>query len=223
MDEKRLSESACSTEYCKKEGPRAEKPSLSLPVIVEGRYDKSAILGIYRATVITTDGFGIFNSAEKQALIRKIARGRGVIVLTDSDGGGIQIRSFLSRIIPKDKIFQLYIPEIAGKERRKRHASKAGTLGVEGVGGEVLRSVLSRFVSDGDEAIFEGAELTPSDLYRDGLSGGADSQSLRDALCQRLALPAGMSAKSLLAALNVAVSREEYSNALDGIEDSLKN
>ena len=66
-------------------------PHIRLPLIVEGRYDKSAVLGMFSATVITTDGFGIFNSKEKQALIRKIAKD-GIIILTDSDAGGKQIR-----------------------------------------------------------------------------------------------------------------------------------
>ena len=110
-----------------------DKPIIALPIVVEGRYDKSAILSMFSANVITTEGFGIFNSAEKQQLIRKIAGKSGIILLTDSDGGGRQIRSFLTSILPPEKIFQLYIPRIAGKERRKDRPSKEGVLGVEGV------------------------------------------------------------------------------------------
>ena len=101
------------------------RPAITMPVIVEGRYDKSALLGIFDATVITTGGFSVFNSSEKRALIRKIAE-NGVIVLTDSDAGGKQIRSYLSSILPKEKIFNLYIPRIAGKEKRKTAPSKEG-------------------------------------------------------------------------------------------------
>ena len=178
---------------------RSALPSIKYPVIVEGRYDKSAILGMYRATVITTDGFGVFNSREKQALIRKIAE-RGVILLTDSDGGGTQIRSFVSGIVPKEKIYQLYIPKIAGKERRKTKASRSGTLGVEGVGGEVLRKILDPFTTDAEQSV---GGITATDLYLLGLSGGDSSAARRDSLCLRLSLPTGMSAKALLAALNV--------------------
>lgn len=190
-------------------------PRIDIPIIVEGRYDKSAILGMFRATVITTEGFGVFNSQEKQALIRKIGKDKGVILLTDSDGGGIQIRAFLSGLLPKEKIYQLYIPQITGKEKRKRCASKAGTLGVEGVGGEILRSVLSPFVSVKPcDSVSTSAQITPTEFYFSGLSGGAHSQLLRDRLCTELGLPRGMSAKALLAALNVAVCRAEYENAL---------
>ena len=139
-------------------------PTVSLPIIVEGRYDKSAILGMLRARVFTTEGFGIFNSGQKQALLRRIAGERGVILLTDSDGGGRQIRSFLTSILPPDKVHQLYIPEVIGKERRKKRGSRAGTLGVEGVGGEVLLRVLAPFIDRGGACIHDSAEVTPAEL-----------------------------------------------------------
>ena len=182
-----------------------ELPLLRLPVIVEGRYDKSAILGMYRATVITTDGFGVFNSKEKQALIKRLAKD-GIILLTDPDGGGVQIRSFISGIVPKEKIYHLYVPKIAGKEKRKTHASRSGLLGVEGVGGDRLRAILDPFVTDGE---LHRGDIIPADLYMLGLSGSDDSAAARDRLCEKLALPGGMSAKALLAALNVIADREE--------------
>lgn len=188
-------------------------PVLRLPVVVEGRYDKSAILGMYRATVITTDGFGVFNSREKQSLIRKIAAD-GIILLTDSDGGGRQIRSFLSGLLPKDKIYHLYVPMIEGKEKRKSHKSRAGLLGVEGVGGEVLRSVLDPFVTDG--ALSRGG-ITPTDLYALGLSGSDNSATLRDRLCSVLGLPTGMSAKALLAALNIVTDLSELTSLVESV------
>ncbi len=181
-------------------------PRLRLPVVVEGRYDKSAILGMFSGVVITTEGFGIFNSKEKQALIRKIA-GDGIIILTDSDGGGAQIRSFLSGLVPKDKIYQLYIPRVEGKERRKTHRGKAGLLGVEGVGGDILRGLLMPF-TEGEQMRSRGS-ITSFDMFTLGLSGSDKSSSLRDALCRELSLPEGMSAKALLEALNVVSSRSE--------------
>ena len=99
-----------------------EKTKISLPIIVEGRYDKSSLSGFLDATILTTDGFSIFNNKEKQALLRRVAQ-NGIIVLTDSDGGGKQIRKFLAGILPSDKIHNLYIPKIAGKESRKRKPS----------------------------------------------------------------------------------------------------
>ena len=186
-------------------------PKIKLPIIVEGRYDKSAILGMFSATVVTTDGFGVFNSKQKQMLIRKIA-GDGIIILTDSDAGGKQIRSFISSILPKDKIYQLYIPRIEGKEKRKKQAGKEGVLGVEGVGGEVLRNLLLPFVSGAERE--ERTEITSVDMFELGLTGAPDSSEKRDKICDALALPRGMNAKALLSALNIISGREEIEKLL---------
>ena len=180
-------------------------PRLGLPVIVEGRYDKAAIASMFSATVITTDGFGIFNNAERRALIRRISEG-GVILLTDSDGGGKQIRSFISGIIPSDKIYQLYIPKVAGKESRKRRGGKEGLLGVEGVGREVLYPMLLPFVSD--SPLPTRGNITASLLFSLGLTG-ENSQSRRDAICKRLSLPSGMSAKAFAAAAEIITNESE--------------
>ena len=185
-------------------------PSVRLPIIVEGRYDKSAILSFLSATVITTEGFGIFNSKEKQALIRRLAE-NGIILLTDSDGGGRQIRSFLSGIIPKEKIYQAYVPEIAGKERRKQKASKAGLLGVEGVGKEAILKALAPYIS---EDMPKRNPISPATLFELGLSGGEGSQAKRDAVAKRLGLIAGMSAKAFKAAVELVASEEQLCKAV---------
>ena len=183
-------------------------PKIKLPIIVEGRYDKSAILGMFSATVVTTDGFGVFNSKQKQMLIRKIA-GDGIIILTDSDAGGKQIRSFISGILPPDKIYQVYVPRIAGKERRKAHASREGMLGVEGVGSEALHGALDRFVEgEGDVC---RAEISASCLFSLGLTGADNAAEVRDAVCQKLDLPCGMNAKAFRAAVSIITDEGELS------------
>lgn len=116
---------------------------LRVPVIVEGKYDKLRIVQVVNAPVITTDGFGIFNKTEKAALIRRLGQ-NGVILLCDSDGGGTVIRSFLKGILPPDQVYDLYIPQVAGKEKRKRRGGKAGFLGVEGIDNVTLASLFAR-------------------------------------------------------------------------------
>ena len=181
-------------------------PKLRLPLIVEGRYDKSAVLGMFSGTVITTDGFGIFNSKEKQALIRRIGKD-GVILLTDPDAGGKQIRSFISGIVSKEKIYQLYVPRVEGKERRKTHRSKEGVLGVEGVGGDVLRELLMPF-TEGEDTLVR-ADVSVADLYEMGLTGKESSAYLRDRIAISLGLIPGMNAKAFLEALNIVSDRDE--------------
>ena len=195
-----------------------EKKKISLPIIVEGKYDKATLAGLFDCTVISVGGFGIFNSKERQALLRRLCAD-GAIILTDSDGGGVQIRSFLSGILPKDKIYHAYIPKIAGKERRKDKASRSGLLGVEGMSRDVLERVLAPFIDNGGRVEFsakkEGKMLTKVDFFEYGLTGGANSTVKRDALALRVGLPSDMTPTALLEAINLLYSYDEAIELLD--------
>ena len=114
------------------------KLNIVYPIIVEGKYDRQRILSVCEATVLTTDGFGIFKKNEKLALFRRLGERSPLIILTDSDGAGRLIRSHLCSAIPKDRLIQLYIPRIEGKEKRKSEPSAEGMLGVEGMERELL-------------------------------------------------------------------------------------
>ena len=193
-----------------------EKIKISLPIIVEGRYDKSTLSGFVDANIITTDGFAVFNNKEKQALLRRLCA-HGAIVMTDSDGAGKQIRSFLLGILPNAKIYNLHIPKIKGKESRKAHASAEGTLGVEGMSREVLERLLRPFSGE-LPSHRRSREITKLDFFEDGLSGGDNSAARRDALSAIASLPSGMSAKALLEAMNILYGYDEYKEMLKKIE-----
>ncbi|MBQ7387654.1 MAG: DUF4093 domain-containing protein [Clostridia bacterium] len=194
-----------------------ERLKISLPIIVEGRYDKSTLAGFVDATIITTGGFSVFNNKEKQALIRRLCSD-GAIILTDSDGGGRQIRSFLSGIVPSDRLHNLYIPKIAGKEKRKRTHSADGTLGVEGMSREVLERLLAPFATDAPSALRR--DITKTDFYLDGLSGGANSSAKRRELARLAALPDDMSANALLEAMNLLYGYDGYKELLEKINNA---
>ena len=185
-----------------------EKMTVSRPIIVEGKYDKIALSSVLDATVLTTDGFGLFRQKEKAALLRRLAGDVGVIVLTDPDGGGRQIRAFLSGILPKEKVTHLYAPRIEGKERRKKKGGKAGTLGVEGLDAETLRGLFAPFADGAPQKKTGG--ITKADLYRDGLSGRKGSEEMREKFSLFLSFPPDMTANALLAALNLLYTPEEY-------------
>ena len=185
-----------------------EKIKISLPIIVEGKYDKIKLDSIFDATVIVTGGFSVFNNKDKQMMIRRLGA-NGVIVLTDSDGGGKQIRSFLQGTLPKDKIHNLYIPKIEGKERRKDHASKAGLLGVEGMEKEELIKILSPFISD-KEPIKPTRMITKVDFFQDKLTGFENSSSRRAELCKLAELPDDLTPNALLEALNLLYGYDGY-------------
>ncbi len=195
-----------------------EKKRVKLPIIVEGRYDKSTISSMFDAKIITTDGFGIFNSKEKQALVKKISERGGVILLTDSDAGGRQIRAFLSGILPKEKIFHLYIPKVKGKETRKKSFSKSGLLGVEGMNREVLEKTLAPFIEGEackeNSTDYDKKTVTKTDFFADGLTGADGAWEKRRILAEHFGLPGDMSANSLISALNLAFGYGEYKSAI---------
>ena len=184
----------------------SEKIKISLPVIVEGKYDKIKLDSILDAKIITTGGFGIFNSEEKKALIKTLCQ-NGVIILCDSDGAGKVIRAYIKSFLPPEKVINLYIPKIEGKEKRKREGSKEGTLGVEGIDADILRELFRKYESAAQDS---RTPITKRDFYFHGLSGGENSADKRDKLAALYALPSGMSANALLDALNIISFFEEF-------------
>ena len=181
-------------------------------IVVEGRYDKSALAGVADTLILETAGFGVFKDGERLAFLRRLAAKRGLIVLTDSDGAGFVIRNYLKGAIPREQVKHAYIPDVYGKERRKRAPGREGKLGVEGMSPQVLRQALLRAgatVLDGDAPDRPQGDLTPADLFALGLSGTPDAAARRADLLKRLDLPEHMSAKALLAALNALYTPEE--------------
>lgn len=186
-------------------------------IVVEGRYDKAAVSAVADTLILETAGFGVFKDAERLALLRRLAEQRGLIVLTDSDGAGFVIRGYLKGAIPKEQLKHAYIPDVAGKERRKRAPGREGKLGVEGMPAQVLRDALLRAgatVLDGTAPERPAGDLTPADLFALGLSGVPDAAARRAELLRRLDLPEHMSAKALLAALNALYTPDELDSLL---------
>ncbi|MBM6974918.1 toprim domain-containing protein [Intestinimonas butyriciproducens] len=183
-------------------------------IVVEGRYDKNTLSQVVDTVILETAGFGVFKNQELVALLRRLAEERGLIVLTDSDGAGFLIRSRLKSALPQDRVKHAYIPDVYGKERRKRAPGKEGKLGVEGMTPAVLVEVLRRagatFLEEeaGDRGPKGG--ITKADLYALGLSGGPDAARRRQELLKHLKLPEHMSANALLPVLNALYDRESF-------------
>jgi len=187
------------------------------PIIVEGKYDKIKLESIVDGLIITTDGFRIYKDKEKMCLIRAFAQKDGVIVLTDSDGAGFQIRNHLKSCIKNGRIINIYIPDIFGKEKRKDKPSKEGKLGVEGMDKELLRKA---FLEAGVISDTKSREpwLTKADLLDDGLTGGENSTLYRKRLSEELSLPERISVNGLLEVLNRLYDREAYEKAITKIK-----
>lgn len=180
------------------------------PVIVEGKYDKIKLSSIFDALIISTDGFSVFHDKEKVEMIKFFAKEKGVIILTDSDSAGFTIRNYLKSVIKdSSSITNVYIPEIAGKEKRKESYSAEGLLGVEGMTPEII---IEAFKKAGVTAeIAESREkITKLDLYEDGLIGANGSSQRRREFQRSLGLPSKLSANGLVQILNAMMDRNEY-------------
>ena len=191
-------------------------------IVVEGRYDKNTISQVVDAAVVTLGGFAVFNDREKLSFLRRLAEERGLIVLTDSDGAGFVIRNYLKGALPRDRVKQAYIPDIHGKERRKRAPGKEGKLGVEGMKSAVLLEALRRAgatFEDEAPAVERGEPITKADLYALGLTGGTGSAERRQVLLRRLDLPEHLTPNAILEALNLLYDRASFL-ALAGGEET---
>ncbi|MBQ9933903.1 MAG: DUF4093 domain-containing protein [Ruminiclostridium sp.] len=180
-------------------------------IVVEGRYDKNTLSQLVDTVILETNGFGIFKDKEQLALLRKIAQKRGLIVLTDSDGAGFVIRNHLKGAIPQDQVKHAYIPDLFGKEKRKRKAGKEGKLGVEGMRPEVLEKALRQAgatILDGSEPARSSPPLTKADLFAAGLSGGEGSKEKRQTLLKKLDLPEHLTPNAMLPVLSALFDRE---------------
>jgi len=184
---------------------------LQQAIVVEGRYDKNTLSQIIDAPILQTNGFGIMKDKQQLALLRKVAKTRGLIVFTDSDGAGFVIRNFLKSVIEPQYLLHAYIPDIAGKEKRKSAPGKEGKLGVEGMTPAVIIECLRRAGATflGDETAEPCKQITKQDLMELGLSGGPNSSALRGKLLKKLDFPGHMSANAMLQALNVLYTPEQ--------------
>ncbi len=208
-----------------------EKLKIPFPIIVEGKYDKIKLTSLLDAPVYTTDGFGVFKRGELLALFRTLAKKSPIILFTDSDGAGKVIRSHITSAIPKDRLIQLYIPKIEGKEKRKAVASAEGTLGVEGMDAALLRSIFAPYALQNKDSTDsrvgfsgengEGNEekqvnfwlenpLSKTDFFIDGLTGCEGCAARRSELARKVGLPPDMTPNALLSALKVLLTYEEY-------------
>ena len=181
---------------------------VDMPIIVEGKYDKIKLKSIIDGVILTTEGYGIYKNKEKMALIRKYAEKSGIIILTDSDGAGFQIRNHLKSALGNVKIVNIYIPDIFGKERRKAAPSKEGKLGVEGIPIETLRKALEKAGALEGTPAPKGEPITKTDLFLTGISGGEESRARRQQLLKMLSLPSRLTAKGLLPILNSLYTRD---------------
>ncbi len=171
-------------------------------IVVEGKNDAHAVRrALGNVNIVWTEGYGL--TQEKLTFIAEAAERQGVIVLTDPDSVGEQIRERIRRRVPKAK--HVYLAQIT--------ARKKGDIGVENARPQEIRKAFDQ-VQVTQEPV-EGKEtFGAADLYTYGLSGQPDSAERRNRLGRYLGI-GDTNAKQFLSRLNrFSVSREEFINGI---------
>lgn len=188
---------------------------LKMPIIVEGKYDKITLENVVDTLIIPTNGFRIFKDKEKCALIRTFAKREGVIVLTDSDSAGIMIRNHIKNIAADGKVFNVYVPQLRGKEKRKNAPSKEGFLGVEGLSKQVLEEAFLQSGITVGQATERKDPMTKTDMFFYGLSGTENAKSNREKILRYMSLPENLSPNALLDVINTLFTKQEFEKAVE--------
>ena len=176
-------------------------------IIVEGRDDTTAIKRSVDALTIETHGYGI--RQETWELIAKANETTGIIVFTDPDHAGEQIRK---RILER-------FPEAKEAFLDRGEAEKSGDIGIENAAPESIRraleaghSIIENYGEEGQRELFTG-----DDMFHWGLAGSKDSSARRQALGKMLGVGFANS-KTFLTRLNkFGISRKEIEEALKGL------
>ena len=186
-------------------------------IVVEGTYDKIKLSSFIDGVIFATGGFSIINNKKKSQTLKTLAENMGIVILTDSDSAGFQIRNYMKNCLKGKNVKHAYIPDIKGKERRKDKPSKEGFLGVEGVSDEIIINALKSAASAVEDE--ENVRLiTKADLCNDGLCGLSDSHIKRTRFLKKLGLPVRMSSNMMLDCLNAIYGYDEYKKLINNMK-----
>ena len=172
-------------------------------IVVEGEHDRDRVQKAVQADVIITGGSRIRQEVYQQ--LDRVAKIRGLIILTDPDFAGEQIRRKLTKRYPDSK--HAYLPQ--------KRAMKNGDIGIENAPLEEIASALSQvrhLVED------QEPEFSMADMVNYGLIGTPEAAIRRQHLGDLLRIGYA-NAKSFVKKLNtLRVSREEFLQALEKID-----
>lgn len=178
-------------------------------IVVEGKNDAHAVRrALGKVDVIWTEGFGL--TEEKLGYICEIAKKRGVIVCTDPDFAGQQIRN---RLLKR-------IPEAANVYLSKDIAVKGHDIGLENVQPEEIRKAFAKVLKPGpaQEKQPDHNRIIMQDLLTNGLAGNSGSAAKRAAMGKELGI-GDTNAKQFLHRINrLETSREDFFRTLKRIE-----
>ncbi|WP_373498513.1 ribonuclease M5 [Desulfococcus sp.] len=167
-------------------------------IVVEGKDDERAVKQAVDAEVILTSGYGITEETFRRIEFARLRK--GVIVLTDPDRPGEQIRKRINDRVPGCKNAYLL----------QADAFRKNDIGIENAAPGAIREALekARCVVETAADVF-----SREDLFEHGLLGGPDASRRREALGCILGIGYA-NGKQLLKRLNhYAIGREEFQRA----------
>lgn len=184
------------------------KAKYSQAIVVEGRDDVDAVQRAADALIIPTHGFGI--TAETWDVISKAYEEKGLIVLTDPDFSGEEIRRKITERFP-DAI-NAYID--------REDAESAGDIGVENAKPEVIAQALHKAMKnfEHEEAAPEVGTVGMSELVALGLVGAQGSAEKRARLCKELGIGYANSKTLLNKLAKWKIGIKELEQAIEKIE-----
>jgi len=177
-------------------------------IVVEGKNDAQAVRrALGPVDVLWTEGFGLTEA--KLNYIAQMAAKRGVIVLTDPDTAGRQIREQIRERVPEAK--HVFLP--------RQSAVRDRDIGVEHASPEALREAFARVLAEPKAEPHGQAQFEMQDLIKAGLAGAPAAAVLRSRLGRRLGL-GDTNAKQLVHRLNrFGISREEFRLVVEEIRN----
>lgn len=176
-----------------------DKLSIKEAIVVEGRDDTAVLKQVTDALIIETHGFGIAKSTWE--LLEKAYKEKGLIILTDPDFSGEEIRKRLVKAFPESK--HAYMP--------RRKAMKKGDIGIENSTPEDVKKVLQNVCTIKKDS---GDTFVLADLDRAGLIGTSEAKELRERVGAILGIGYG-NGNAMLKKLNsFGISREAFEEAV---------
>ena len=181
-----------------------EKLKVKEVIVVEGRDDTNAVLRAIDGLTIETHGFGI--KKETWDLLEKAYQEKGLIILTDPDYSGEEIRRRLTVRFPESR--QAFLT--------RREAEKKGDIGIENASPQDIAEAIRKahYTIASGNALF-----TEEDLFAAGLTGLSDSARRRQLVGAALGIGYG-NAKGFVKKLNsFGVGREEFYKCVKALEE----
>ena len=172
-------------------------------LVVEGKNDVAAVNRAVEADCIITGGFSNLKS-RTLANISAAYKKRGIIILTDPDSAGENIRRFLTKKFPDAK--HAYIP--------RDEATANNDVGIEQASPESIRNALKKIHTP---EINPRNEFSAEEMLYFGLSGGEESSKLRDKIGATLGIGYGNLKTFVRRLNNYGITREEFLEALKNV------